>query len=28
VIAAITCFIVYRLNEARLATHPELREAQ
>jgi len=28
VIAAITCFIVYRLNETRLATHPELREAQ
>jgi MFS transporter, AAHS family, 4-hydroxybenzoate transporter len=27
-IAAVICFIVYRLNEARLAAHPELRQAQ
>ncbi len=25
---AVVCFIVHRLNEARLAAHPELREAQ
>ena len=28
VIAAIVCFIVHRLNTARLAAHPELRDAQ
>ncbi len=27
-IAAVICFIVYRLNEARLAAHPELRQSQ
>ncbi|HTT49651.1 MAG TPA: MFS transporter [Pseudolabrys sp.] len=27
-LAAVTCFIVHRLNTARLAKHPELREAQ
>jgi AAHS family 4-hydroxybenzoate transporter-like MFS transporter len=27
-IAAVICFIVHRLNTARLAAHPELRDAQ
>ena len=27
-VGAVVCFIVHRLNEARLAAHPELREAQ
>lgn len=27
-LGAVVCFIVYRLNEARLKAHPELREAQ
>jgi MFS transporter, AAHS family, 4-hydroxybenzoate transporter len=25
---AVICFLVYRLNKARLAVHPELRDAQ
>jgi AAHS family 4-hydroxybenzoate transporter-like MFS transporter len=25
---AITCFVIHRLNAARLAAHPELRKAQ
>jgi hypothetical protein len=25
---AVACFVIYRLNEARLAAHPELRQAQ
>ncbi len=27
-VGAVVCFIIYRLNEARLAARPELREAQ
>jgi hypothetical protein len=27
-VGAVICFIVHRLNVARLAAHPELREAQ
>jgi AAHS family 4-hydroxybenzoate transporter-like MFS transporter len=27
-VGAVVCFIIYRLNEDRLAAHPELREAQ
>jgi hypothetical protein len=28
VAGAVVCFVIYRLNEARLAKHPELRDAQ
>ena len=27
-VGAVVCFVIYRLNEARLAAHPELRDAQ